>query len=98
MTDGEEEGTDQSQTMILCEFSQIAARIKSHLAASNEVRTLQRCRGLAGRLTCFAAEIHFAPSSAFNPLIGLVDPELPFSNYFYRQLFSFKAVFETKAE
>lgn len=51
MTDGEEEGTDQSQTMILYSFffffltrrSEMAAGIKSHLATSNEVRTLLRC-------------------------------------------------------
>lgn len=48
--------------------------------------------GSEGRLTC----LH--PSPAFNPLIGLVDPELPFSNYFYSQLFSFTAVFETKSK
>lgn len=65
MTDGEEEGTDQSQTMILCSFFprrlEMAAGIKSHLAASNEVRTLLRCSGSAGRPTCFAAEIQFTP-------------------------------------
>lgn len=38
------------------------------------------------------------PSPAFSPVIDLVDPELPFSNYFYRQLFSFTAVFETKTK
>lgn len=46
MTDGEKEGTNQSKTMISCSFLiclEMAEGIKSHLATSNEVRTLLRC-------------------------------------------------------